>query len=65
MTKSEVLEFLEKKRWTTSDQKELIDVWNELRGDALGKIGPNAVRTGCRLRQVRGALIKFANAEMV
>lgn len=64
MTKSEVLEFLALKNWGPADQQRLIQVWNELRGDALGKIGLNHVRTPCRIKQIRSSLMQFANTEM-
>jgi len=65
MTKAEVLEFLSKKQWGPSDQQQLVKVWNELKGDTMGPIGINAVRSPCRLKQVRTSLLQFANAEMV
>lgn len=64
MTKAEALEFLGRRKWAQADQKKLVDLHNELRGDTVGKITTMAVRTPCRLRQVRGALIKFVENEM-
>ena len=65
MTKSEVIAFLSLKKWGPEDRKRLVDLWNDLRGDALGPIGANNVRSPCRLKQVRTSLLQFANAEMV
>ena len=65
MTKSEVLEFLERRSWGHADRERLVELWNDLRGDKLGKIGMNNVRSNCRLKNVRSALLQFANTEMV
>ena len=64
MDKSDILVFLETKQWDQTAQKTIVDLWNDLRGDALGKITTSAVRTPCRLRQVRNSLRKFVQNEM-
>jgi len=65
MDRDELLEFLNGNTWDTSKQNLLVELWNELRGDSLGKITRSHVRTPCRLKQVRNSLRGFVKTEMV
>jgi hypothetical protein len=64
MDKAELITFLKLKTWNPENQDRLVAVWNELRGESLGKVTRSAVRTPCRIRQMCGSLLKFAENEM-
>jgi hypothetical protein len=60
-TKEKVLAFLnDTKTWDYNDRQKLVSLWNDLRGESpIGKINMTSVRSPCRLKDVRAALIKF------
>lgn len=55
----EILTFLSANQWPPQRQDELVNLWNELKGDNVGLITRSHVRTPCRLKDVINSLRGF------
>ncbi len=63
MTDDELHILLSQPVWTIDDRMKLVELWNERRGDSIGKIGLNNVRTSCRLKSIVGAFRHFLESD--